>query len=309
MNVPVDNSLLASSPSDFCEPHGAGLSAVIAAAGSQPPSENGAAERLEERHAYETDPWALYYHRKWGDYAVDVAPIIRTFYEATPTGAAERSLIDICCGTGHLSAIFVEAGYDVLGIDLSDAMIRTANIEQADAVSAGRARFVVGDACAFRVDRPAGLAVATYDALNLLPGLPELRDCFACVAQAVVPGGYFVFDVNTRTGFREDWTGCLVEESDDDFLFVQGLYDGDRRATGHYAGFVRDDDGQWLRFEENPVGYAFEAGEVIDALLDTGWAEARAVEPKDLSRPLEGDKEPARLHIVARRGGGGQEAA
>jgi SAM-dependent methyltransferase len=309
MNAPVDNSLLVSNGSGFSEPRGAGLSAVVAAADSQSSSNGAGAETLEERHAYETDPWALYYHRKWGDYAMDVAPIVRTFYEATPMGATERSLIDICCGTGHLSAIFAEAGYDVLGIDLSDAMIRMANIVQAEAVSAGRAKFVVGDACDFRVDRPAGLAVATYDALNLLPGLPELRNCFACVAQAVVPGGYFVFDVNTRTGFREDWTGCLVEESDEDFLFVQGLYDGDRRATGHYAGFVLDDDGQWLRFEENPVGYAFEAGEVIDALLDTGWAEARAVEPKDLSRPLEGAKEPARLHIVARRAGGAQEAA
>lgn len=304
MNAPADKSLLVPSQSDFCEPGETCLSAVVAAPGLQSPNGRAAAEMLEERHAYETDPWALYYHRKWGDYAVDVAPIIRTFYESTRTGATERSLIDICCGTGHLSAIFVEAGYDTLGIDLSESMIRMANLMNADAVSAGRSEFVVGDACDFRVDRRAGLAVATYDALNLLPGLPELRNCFACIAQAVVPGGYFVFDVNTRTGFREDWTGCLVEESDEDFLFVQGLYDGDRRATGHYAGFVLDDDGQWLRFEENPVGYAFEAGEVIDALLETGWGEARAADPKDLSRPLEGDKEPARLHVVARRAGG-----
>ncbi len=254
-----------------------------------------------ERNAYATDAWAMFYHRRWGKYADDVAPAIRAFYDAQALAATERSLLDVCCGTGHLAAGFLDDGYDVVGVDLSEPMIQIARRVYADAIAAGQAAFVVADATDFSVARPAGLAVSTYDALNLLPGLAELRACFASVARAVVPGGYFVFDVNTRRGFREDWTGCLVEESEDDFLFVQGLYDGDRHAQAHYAGFVRDGGGPWLRFEENLVGYAFETGEVIDALLDTGWESAWSADIADLSQPLSGAREPARLHVVARR--------
>lgn len=55
------------------------------------------------------------------------------------------SVVDLGCGTGSLSVLVVEAGHDVVGIDLSPLMVEQA---QRTAKTANvPIRFIVGDAC------------------------------------------------------------------------------------------------------------------------------------------------------------------
>lgn len=260
--------------------------------------------REDTRYAYETEPWARFYQRRWGGHAESVGGSIRRFYESTPVGAREVSLLDVCCGTGHLARSFLDAGYDVVGIDLSRAMIDVASTCNAADVNAGRVEFLVADAADFALDRRFGLAVSTFDSLNLLPDLDTLRRCFARVAEAVVPGGWFIFDLNTRRGFREEWAGCRIEETDDDLLFVQGVYDGGSRAYARFSGFVRDPQGYWRRFEENPIGQVFDAADVLGALRVTGWDSAWPASPPRLYERVKNPDELPRMHFVARRAGG-----
>jgi ubiquinone/menaquinone biosynthesis C-methylase UbiE len=58
--------------------------------------------------------------------------------------AAPARVADLGCGTGSVSVLLAEAGYDVTGLDFSAEMVAAA---QAKAAAAGaEARFVVGDA-------------------------------------------------------------------------------------------------------------------------------------------------------------------
>ena len=53
--------------------------------------------------------FARLYNLRWGGFAQRVAPIIRDLYESTPLGKVNRSLLDLCCGTGQLAVHFLFA--------------------------------------------------------------------------------------------------------------------------------------------------------------------------------------------------------
>jgi len=70
--------------------------------------------------------FATIYNLQWGGFARQVAPRLQEVYEATPLGREQKTLLDVCCGTGQLALYFLEQGYWVEGIDLSEAMLQYA---------------------------------------------------------------------------------------------------------------------------------------------------------------------------------------
>ena len=83
---------------------------------------------------------------------------------------APASILDVGCGTGSLSVLLAQAGYDVSGLDFSERMVAAA---RAKAAAAGvAARFEVDDAQAPSVEP------ASYDVVlgrHILWALPDPR--------------------------------------------------------------------------------------------------------------------------------------
>ena len=107
--------------------------------------------------------FARIYNLRWGDFAQRVAPALREYYETTPQGKAARqgipSLLDLCCGAGHLAGHFLEHGYQVTGMDLSPAMLDQARQNNAAYIVTGQARFLEGDAAGYALDKKTDLNV------------------------------------------------------------------------------------------------------------------------------------------------------
>jgi SAM-dependent methyltransferase len=95
--------------------------------------------------------WARFYDRVGSAFAIVAAPKIRAWYETTPVGQQNRSLLDVCCGTGQLARHFLDHGYTVTALDVSAEMLRYAGEHAGDAVEAGRASFVRADAADFEI--------------------------------------------------------------------------------------------------------------------------------------------------------------
>jgi SAM-dependent methyltransferase len=104
-------------------------------------------------------------------------------------GIRDGLVVDLGCGSGLLARELVDAGYRVLGIDFSDAMIELSRNRVPEAV------FSVGSL--FEAEIPRCQAVTAvnevlnylFDAENEEMGLGHL------FRRALVPGGVFVFDV------------------------------------------------------------------------------------------------------------------
>ena len=244
--------------------------------------------------------FARVYDRKWSGFARNVGPRIREFYEATPVGRTNRAALDLCCGTGALSVYLLEAGYRVVGIDLSEAMLAHARENARRFADAGRARFVHADASDFSVDERFGLVVSTFDALNHLESEEALRGCFRSVLR--VCDGAFVFDLNTRAGLRR-WNSIEVDESGDDAVIIgRGIYDGrSDRAWTRISGFFRTGDGLYERFEETVFNTVFEMERVRAALLETGWREVHFARLPELGTPILDPEREGRVWVVAQR--------
>lgn len=246
--------------------------------------------------------FARAYDRWWGGFAAEVAPPIHAYYASQPLGQRERSLLDLCCGTGHLALHFLERGYRVTAVDRSAAMLDHARRRTQRFAPTGHAEVIQADATAFTLAARVGLAVATFDAMNHLDGLEALARCFACVAAATLPDGVFVFDLNTRKGLRDRWTGTRVEEDDEGLYVTRGRYDGaGQQATMHVAGFIRDADGRYERFAETHHNTVFALADVHRVLLAAGWARAHFARLGDLATPLADPEQEGRVFVAAQR--------
>lgn len=98
--------------------------------------------------------------------------------------AGER-ILDLGCGTGHLSAQIAEAGADVIGLDASEEMIRTARQSHANC------EFVHTDARSFSFEEPFD-AVFSNAALHWIP---EQDAVLESVSDALAPNGRFVAEL------------------------------------------------------------------------------------------------------------------
>lgn len=242
--------------------------------------------------------FAKVYNIRWSGFAKQVAPLILDFYAATPIGQENKTVLDLCCGTGHLAVHFLEKGYRVVGLDLSEHMLHYAQENARQHVESGQAAFIQGDASNFTLDERFGLVVSTYDSLNHLENEQALRRCFQCVY--AVSDGYFILDLNTRRGLRR-WNTIQVDDSADDALIIiRGIYDGQSdKAWTKISGFLRLPDGLYERFDETAFNTVFEMEKVKGALLDVGWKNAYFARIQDLKTPLDEPENEGRVFIVA----------
>lgn len=241
------------------------------------------------------------YNLFWNDFADRIAPQIHDFFVDAIVGQREVPILDLCCGTGRLSRYFLERGFRVIGLDLSEYMVAHARENNLEFVIANQAEFTQGDAADFKLDEKFGLTVSTYDALNHLPGETALQNCFRCVFNSLIGGGYFIFDLNTHTGLR-NWNGILVRPGDEVYLINRGMYDDATiKAWTKITGFVRDDDGHYERFDETVYNTVFEMEAVRGWLVETGFREVYFAVDGDLNTPIEDPEEQNRVFIIAKK--------
>jgi SAM-dependent methyltransferase len=245
--------------------------------------------------------FAKIYNIRWGHFARQVAPRLREFFENQPLGKNNRDLLDLCCGAGHLTMYFLEHGYHVTGIDLSEHMLFYARENAKDFLEKGQAEFIQADAANFELDRQFGLAVSTFDALNHLENLEQLQACLENVSQALLPGGYFLFDMNTRLALKY-WNRMSVEDTEEMMLVQRGVYDEqNERALTTISGFLRVSNQYYERFEETVYNTAFDMADVQKAMLTSGFSEAYPSKGQDLGAPLDEPEKERRVFFVGRK--------
>lgn len=108
-------------------------------------------------------------------------------------------ILDLGCGTGHLTHRIAEHGAETLGIDISPAMI-----EQARKNYPGL-RFEVADATDFHLDEP-------FDAVFSNAAIHWMKDQEAvarCVWRALKPGGRFVAEFGGKGNLKAIHTTLL----------------------------------------------------------------------------------------------------
>ncbi len=97
-------------------------------------------------------------------------------------------ILDLGCGTGHLTAQITQQGAEVVGLDSDPDMIRVAHKNYP------HLSFRVGDGMDFQVDAPFD-AVFSSAAIHWMPRHEQV---VACVWDALKPGGRFVAELGGK---------------------------------------------------------------------------------------------------------------
>jgi len=194
------------------------------------------------------------------------------------------NVLDLACGTGTLACILADAGWDVIGLDQSEAMLALAR-ERISEELTGQLRFIKGDlrtlptsyeACQAQWPELADiwsfdLITCCYDSLNYLLSEADLARCFAGVAWALAPGGLFYADMNTRYFLEYDWPAAEVLERSGFVQVSQSWFDTTNDcSTMVLTGFVGNDAQGYRRFDEIHIERAYPAERVAALLENAG---------------------------------------
>lgn len=144
-------------------------------------------------------------------------------------------LLDLGCGTGTLSVLLAQAGYEVIGADISPDML---SVAQEKAFAAGQdILFLCQDMTRLDLYGTLDAAVCTLDALNHLPSRAAVEEALRRVALFLNPGGVFIFDTNTLYKHREVLgNNTFVYDTDE----VYCVWQNELRADGRTVDITLD---------------------------------------------------------------------
>lgn len=165
---------------------------------------------------------AFYAHAFAGENVQKILPFLESvLLRALPENA---TILDVCCGSGHLARALIERGFRVTGIDNSCRMI-----EQARSI-APTAEYFVGDVRSFTIERQFDAAVCTFNSLAHFE-TRQLPAVFAQVHRAIAPSAQFVFDLYLETAYCRRWRGEFEVRAGDECCMVRPTYDPQRRTA------------------------------------------------------------------------------
>lgn len=127
---------------------------------------------------------------------------------------AVRRIADIACGTGKMTRLLAEAGFDVLGIDASGEMLTIARQKCS-------ATFVLQDMNKLSLPHPYDMATVVNDGVNYLPPR-QLEPFFVNLSANLKIGAPLVFDISSPRKFSGVLNGNVffVDESDATLLWT-----------------------------------------------------------------------------------------
>lgn len=108
--------------------------------------------------------------------------------------AAEGPVVELGVGDGRIAVPAAAMGRDIIGVDLSPAMLALCRRRADEAGVLNRLTLIEADFSNFQLSAPAGLIALPYHSLGHVLTLDAKRRVLAHVFSQLRPGGRFIFD-------------------------------------------------------------------------------------------------------------------
>ena len=122
-------------------------------------------------------------------------------------------ILDLACGTGRVAVELARAGHDVVGLDISPAMLARARAKAVDVELTGAARFVQADIREFDLDESFPLALIALNSFMHMRGPAEGARALRDIHRHLMPGGRLIVDLfHPDPAILNDADGRLVHD-------------------------------------------------------------------------------------------------
>ncbi len=219
-----------------------------------------------------------------------------------PIESEKNLVLDLACGTGTLTEMLYERGYDMIGADFSGEMLMKA-MEKKERTGS-EILYLQQDMRELDLYCTVGTVISVCDSLNYLLEKEDLEQTFSLVHRFLHPGGLFLFDVNTDYKYREVIGDATIAENREDCSFIWDNYFHEDEHINEYdlTIFVRCDEEKELfqRFTETHYQRGYTLDEMKELVEKAGLIFACAIDADTHGEP---SKDSERIYIVARENG------
>ena len=209
-----------------------------------------------------------------------------------------HTVLDLACGTGSLTLELARRGYEMIGVDQAEEMLAQA-AEKCRQASEIPPLFLHQSMDKLDLYGTIDACVCCLDSVNYVTSPQKLERAFQRVHTFLMPGGLFVFDVNTPDKLRALDGQVFLDESADAYCVWRADYSARRRVCTYGMDlFTLEPDGRWSRAEELHEEYAYEPDELEALLIRAGFSRIKQYGERKLRAPKAGE---GRIFFAARK--------
>ena len=208
-------------------------------------------------------------------------------------------VLDLGCGTGTLTQMLADEGYDMIGVDSSAEMLEMAQEKRVE--SGLDILYLMQDMREFELYGTVRAVVSVCDSVNYLLSNEDVIQTFKLVNNYLDPKGIFIFDFNTIYKYAEVIGDTTIAENRDDYSFIwENYYDEESHINEYEVTIFAREEEYYTKTVETHLQRGYTIEEMVSFIEKAGM---ELLEIQDADTGLEATQTSERIHIVARERG------
>lgn len=210
-----------------------------------------------------------------------------------------RTVLDLACGTGSLTRQLALRGYELIGADQSPDMLAQAAEKDWDQVPI-RPLFLCQSMEKLDLYGTIDACVCCLDSVNYVTDPKKLQRAFERVHLFLMPGGLFLFDVNSPEKLEGLDGQVFLDETEDTYCVWRTEFSRRSRVCSYFMDVFRlnPSTGQWDRGEELHRERVYTVPELTAMLVRAGFVDIKTYGALKTRPPKAGEQ---RIFFTARK--------
>lgn len=171
-------------------------------------------------------------------------------------GITEGLVLDLGCGTGRMTRLLAQQGYEMIGIDLSAEMLSAAQRKQE--MEETEILYSCQSMQEFELYGTVRAVVCCCDCVNYILEEEELAEVFRLVNNYLDPGGIFIFDFNTQYKYEQIGGQTFAENREEGSFIWENYYDEESGINEYdLTLFIKQEERLYEKYEETHLQRAY----------------------------------------------------
>jgi SAM-dependent methyltransferase len=215
-----------------------------------------------------------FYDAVMGDRGASAEKVMELIRATKPNA---KNVLELGCGTGSILQRLQDA-YKVSGLDISEKMLSVARKK------VPRSKLFRQDMVDFRIDGRFDVIICVFDSINHVRRFSDWKKVFAAVRRHLLPGGCFIFDINTQRKLERLIAGPpWVHRFGRNLLIIEVTAFPGGASNWNVKVFEHRNGSRYTLHEEDIVEVSFPLPQVV-AALRADYLKVRVIDP-ERSRP------------------------